>query len=175
MNEPNPLSLTPAEVAAAVLAGIADAPESFDMDYWMCGYGGWGDAIEPGDSLCGTTLCAAGWAAHVTGWTLVVAEQRVRIISRDGNGRTRECWTRMYAEKGGERRTIGEVGRDALGLTDGETFWYEGEWIALARLRDIAGQVPASRVTDRSEGERVAAEMRRIPGMVPIGERVEGE
>jgi hypothetical protein len=125
---------TPAEVAAAVLDGISGTQgEAFSMTYWFAPegqYGGVGRLAPDETPTCGTTLCAAGWAAHVTGWTLVHAGEDVPL----GGGFT--C--PVYAEKNGVRRYIDIVAQEALGLSDSETFWYVSAERALFRLREIA-------------------------------------
>lgn len=127
---------TPAEVARAVLDGIATSHKAFDMTYWYAPgglYNGVGH-LAPGETpACGTTLCAAGWAAHVTGWTLVHTEEDVPLDDVDGGGRN--C---VYAEKDGVRRYIDLVAAEALGLRCNETFWYSTKDEALIRLHGIA-------------------------------------
>lgn len=65
-----PFPATPAEVASAILEAIAAQPEAFTMEHWAMLLGV--HSLVPDEApACGSTLCAAGWAAHVTGWTLV--------------------------------------------------------------------------------------------------------
>ncbi|MFE5369224.1 hypothetical protein [Streptomyces mirabilis] len=125
---------TPEQVAQAVLDGIAGDPESFDMDYWVDLYGA--ESLPPEGDVCGTTLCAAGWVAHVTGWTLHTSWDNVHVVDRRGEG---DDYVREYAERDGVRRRIDDVAQEALGLRDGETFWTESAESAIKRLREIAG------------------------------------
>lgn len=100
------LRSTPAAIAAATLEGIASDAAGFDMRGW-CERPDYGRPLEPGDapSHCGTTLCAAGWVAHVLGYVIfpggacvpaddrmkyptcveVLANQALRLRSHDGN------------------------------------------------------------------------------------------
>ena len=133
---------TPADVAASALDGIEGNLDAFDMCNWI-----WVRGQRPVNVLspdveprCGTTLCAAGWVCHVTGWTLVDQDARVTITSRPTDGNERQDLIDCFAVKQGERRLIAEVARDALGLQDHETFWSVTEEEALERLREIAGR-----------------------------------
>lgn len=114
-----PYPETPAEVASAVLEAIEKQPHTLSMGEWY--YHPDRTALPPSDEPdCGTAMCVAGWAAHVTGWTLVGDH---------------------HATKDGRTRTIEFVGTAVLGLDD-ETnglFWFKDEE-ALAKLREIAGR-----------------------------------
>jgi hypothetical protein len=68
---------------------------------------------------CGTTLCVAGWAAHVTGWTLL----------DDGVDGSRD----------GVRRDIEAIAQEALGLTFANLFYGTPD-DAIEGLRQIAGR-----------------------------------
>ncbi|MEU3899769.1 hypothetical protein [Streptomyces sp. NPDC045251] len=107
---------TPAAVAAAVLDAIEREPEAFDMASWF-----WqpeGGALEPGQVPdCGTTMCVAGWAAHLTGWTLRNTQ---------------------YAQKGDLVAAIEDIGQRALGL-DRPHLFHESSAVAINALREIAG------------------------------------
>lgn len=84
-----------ANMARRILDAIETYPDSFDMDNWYFNIGG--NPLRPDQApSCGTTLCVAGWAAHLSGWTL-------------SNGE---------AIKNGEKRYISDVGAEALGLDD---------------------------------------------------------
>lgn len=133
---------TPAEVAAAVLEAIEASPDAFYMDDW---------ANLPDDTplqpyvapSCGTTLCAAGWAAHLTGWTLVEVEEGTSpadIIVRLPDGRDVPGYAGVYAEKAGERREVAYAANVAFGFQPGEGFWHVDEATALAELRRLAGR-----------------------------------
>ena len=126
---------TPAEVAGAVLDRIAADPESFRMETWVDLHGA--SSLAPNGDVCGTTMCAAGWAAHVTGWALHMAWEPQKVTDRRGedDGDTTE-----WAEKDGVRRRIDDVAEEVLGLGDHETFWTVTEDHAIERLRKIAGR-----------------------------------
>lgn len=137
----SPYPSTPADVAAAVLDGISTDTSAFDMRYWA--------RLPVGVPLtpaarptCGTTLCAAGWVAHVTGWTLVELPEGEdqAVIGRHDDGTEYADYANVFAEKGDERRFIADVARDALRLANSETFWNAPAETALDRLRAIAGR-----------------------------------
>lgn len=141
---PRTLLSTPAEVAAAVLDGIENYPGSFDMENWarLTDI----DALQPDRApTCGTAMCVAGWAAHVTGWTLVDApynddQDEEPVLITDSQGLTSLEFVTVYAKKDGVNRLISDVARDALGLTQPQTFWHARPAVALQRLRQIAGR-----------------------------------
>lgn len=56
------------EMAQRVLDKIVMYPDNFNMTSWVGG----GNVLADQDAegLCGTTLCVAGWAAHLEGWNL---------------------------------------------------------------------------------------------------------
>lgn len=147
------LPRTPAQIAGIVLDQIEAHPGVFDMQNWarlprMT-------RLAPDASpSCGTTLCAAGWIAHVTGWTLVdlPGDDQAQVIGRLDSGVEYNTYAQCYAEKDGERRQICDVARDALGLESSETFWYDHADTALARLRQIAGRDQADREPDMDAG-----------------------
>lgn len=126
---------TPAEVAGAVLDGIGADPEAFAMESWVDLYGA--ASLPPDGDVCGTTMCAAGWAAHVTGWTLVVSWDAVPVVDRWGED---DGESSVYAEKDGVRRHIDDVAEEVLDLKGNETFWIASEEDAIERLREIAGR-----------------------------------
>ncbi|AZP14711.1 hypothetical protein EJC51_47475 [Streptomyces aquilus] len=135
-----PIPTTPAAVASAVLAAIEARPDAFAMNHWA--HLPHTTRLAPTQApACGPTLCAAGWAAHVTGWTLVSLpdDEQAEIIG-DGDGDTYTTRTSIYAERGEERRLIRDVAAEALGLTPSETFWYDTPPTALHLLREIAGR-----------------------------------
>ncbi|MDA5147445.1 hypothetical protein PEM37_38735 [Streptomyces sp. AD681] len=132
---------TPAAVAAAVLHAIEAQPDVFNMDNWAF----LAEALRLAPEevpACGSQLCAAGWTAHLTGWTLVSlpAEEQVEVTGTDDDGDEYETLASVYAERGEERRLICDVAARALGLKPSETFWYVDASTALARLREIAGR-----------------------------------
>jgi hypothetical protein len=54
-------------LAAQVLEQITDHPEHHDQSQWLAGT----DRLSPDQPLaCGTTLCVAGYAARLRGYTL---------------------------------------------------------------------------------------------------------
>ncbi|WP_405576114.1 hypothetical protein [Streptomyces sp. NBC_01092] len=139
MATPHPA--TPAEVASAVLDAIETRPDAFNMDHWAL----LPDMISLAPKkapACGSQLCAAGWTAHLTGWTLVELpyDQQTEVIALDEDGDEYDTLVSVYAERGNERRMIGDVAAQALGLRHSETFWYAEAPIALKRLREIAGR-----------------------------------
>ncbi|MGW3954657.1 hypothetical protein ACWEKM_27835 [Streptomyces sp. NPDC004752] len=132
---------TPAEVASAVLDAIETRPDAFNMDHWAFLPGMISLAPEKAPA-CGSLLCAAGWTAHLTGWTLVALpeDQQAEVTALDDDGDECDELARVYAERGAERRLIWDVAAKALGLRRSETFWYTEAPIALKRLREIAGR-----------------------------------
>ncbi|WP_432169089.1 hypothetical protein [Streptomyces sp. 1222.5] len=114
-----PLPSTPAEVAAAVLDAIATNPHALDMGTWFWPRGASKTLAPEQEPPCGTTMCIAGWAAHLTGWTL---------LSDGMNGR-----------KDGVTRGIEDIALDALGLTFTNIF-YDAADEAIEGLREIAGR-----------------------------------
>lgn len=120
--------MTPAEVAQAVLAGIEGERGAFSMNDWISFAGLSGRyVLRPEDNPmeCGTTLCAAGWACHVTGWT-------IRSFERLTRGRS----ARGY--------TMSRVAAEALGLTEAEAnyLFYCSEERAIQLLTKIAEGQP---------------------------------
>jgi hypothetical protein len=134
-----PLPSTAAEVAAAVLDEIENYPGAFDMNEWVrLDIPRLAPDQRP---TCGTALCAAGWAAHVTGWTIVdlPGGETVDIPTTTAGSEFTET-VGVYAEKNGDKRLIWDVAREALGLEERQTFWYDAPETALIRLRQIAGR-----------------------------------
>ncbi len=109
---------TPAAVAAAVLDAIEKYPEAFDMNSWA--YLPDSDPLRPDETpVCGTTMCVAGWAAHLTGWTISSGTHQ--------------------ATKDGRQRWIEDVAQEALDLDMPDLFHMPAR-TALAELREIAGR-----------------------------------
>ncbi|WP_416976682.1 hypothetical protein [Streptomyces sp. T028] len=158
MTEPTvtPYPETPAAVAAAVLDQVEAHPEAFYMGAWVeLGAGNYPALLASVAPACGTTLCAAGWAAHLTGWHIVVLPdddpvEDIIVVEDDGT----ESVTRgsVFAEKDGERRLIGQVAANVLGLTRTQTFWYGDPETALSRLRQIAGRAKDEHEPDMDAG-----------------------
>ncbi|WP_419664779.1 hypothetical protein [Streptomyces sp. 2-1] len=139
--EVTPRPETPAEVASAVLDAIETQPDIFNMDHWAWLNGTVSLAPEKAPA-CGSRLCAAGWTAHLTGWTLVslTEDEQAEVTGVYDNGDEYDTLADVYAERDGERRLIGDVAAKALGLKPNETFWYVDAPTALKRLRAIAGR-----------------------------------
>ncbi|MEV7871478.1 hypothetical protein AB0P17_36510 [Streptomyces sp. NPDC088124] len=124
---------TPAELAAAILDAIEKAPDAFDMTSWVSIASASGATLSPtAEPRCGTTMCVAGWAAHLLGWTLV---EGMATPVRLNNGS--ELLVCVYAVKDGNARLVEEVAHDALG--PGVSFYASSDE-ALAQLREIAGR-----------------------------------
>jgi hypothetical protein len=129
--------LTHREVAARVLDRIKDYPAAFSMWRWVR-IGGPDREVKPYKKIapdCGTTMCAAGWTAHETGWYLTVSECASR---------------RSRTESTDDLRSIMSVAVKALGLPDRvyvNELWTTDEetaieaFAALAALPDDAHEV----------------------------------
>jgi hypothetical protein len=78
---------------------------------------------------CGTTMCVAGWALHLTGWDL-------RIRKREGFSPIAMAENPTTGETG----SIHIVAARALGLTSGqaEELFFTGAPIAIELLRQLA-------------------------------------
>ncbi|MFJ4648159.1 hypothetical protein ACIP6Q_32160 [Streptomyces bobili] len=140
--EVTPKPETPAAVASAVLNAIEAQPDVFNMDNWAYLPEALHQAPEDAPA-CGSQLCAAGWTAHLTGWTLVClpeGEQAEVTCVDDDGAEYQTLVANGYAERGEERRLICDVAAKALGLRPSETFWYVDAPTALKRLREIAGR-----------------------------------
>ncbi|MFF2165412.1 hypothetical protein ACFVWP_32600 [Streptomyces sp. NPDC058175] len=134
-----PWPQTPAKVASAVLDAIEAQPDAFNMNRWAQLPEGL--PLAPTEApMCGSQLCAGGWTAHLTGWTVVSGEEEVEVIGVDEHGDEYETLTNVYAERGGERRMIDDVAAKALGLEPDDRLWYTDAPTALERLREIAGR-----------------------------------
>lgn len=120
--EVTPKPATPATVASAVLDAIEAQPDAFDMEQWARLPEALRLAPEEAPPY-GSQLCAAGWTAHVTGWTLVCLpdEEPTEVIGMDHDGDEYEALASVYAERGGERRLICDVAAKALDLEPGTT------------------------------------------------------
>ena len=106
-----------AELARRVLDAIWQNPEAFDMDTWHDSVDE--TPLDPNeDPSCGTTMCVAGWTAHLTGW---------RVWGSD-------------ASKDGVQRDVDDVAADALGLskTDTAVLFYSTPWRAIEILEEMA-------------------------------------
>ncbi|MFE4997834.1 hypothetical protein ACFRH4_42225 [Streptomyces mirabilis] len=85
--------------------------------------------------LSGSTLCAAAWVAHLTGWTLVDADDLVQVTVRLPGGTEYQRYY-SYAHRNGERRTIASVADVTLGLEPDHDLWIGSADTALSRLRE---------------------------------------
>lgn len=115
-------TVTPAEVAQAVLDGIEAERDAFNMSQWAHRGDGRGVTYltpEQSPTACGTTLCAAGMVAHFLGWT----------ITSGG-----------HAYKGDKQSHVRDVAEKALDLSafEGSRLWYCSEEEAIDQLRQIA-------------------------------------
>lgn len=121
---------TPQELAAEIL-NIAEKGEHFEMDSWFEGVEeGIGADEEP---QCCTTMCIAGWAAHLEGWDL--------LFDADGQ---------PFAAKGRDAIEIDTLGRKLLDLPD-DSLFYQGNATALIALRQLAEGRPLDLDAARAE------------------------
>lgn len=112
-----------ANLAQQILDEITARPEAFDMENWhydgVAGNDGEPNPLFPDVApACGTTLCVAGWAAHLTGWTV-----------RGGT-----------AVRGDEVSFVDAVAEAALELEEYESnyLFYASPGRAVERLRELA-------------------------------------
>ncbi|MFJ2178918.1 hypothetical protein ACIOHE_39245 [Streptomyces sp. NPDC087851] len=123
---------TPAEVASAILDAIEEVPDAFSMNSWIS-LPSLSSLPPTGEPSCGTTMCVAGWAAHLTGWTLVDDGTIMVIPDADGVDTAID----VYAVKGDTARLVDDVARDLLGP---DISFYADADTALEQLRVIAGR-----------------------------------
>lgn len=115
---------TPAEHAQGVLNSIEAEEAAFNMHAWIINTPDGGLKPDQLPSVCGTTLCAAGWFAHNAGWTI-----------RPGG----------MATKDGVESHVEEVALDLLEASDRELGWlfYCNDLTAKNALRELAaGNMP---------------------------------
>lgn len=123
-----PTDPDPAVVARQVLTAALASPYAFNMASWYLPAGTDPERdtypeLAPGaEPDCGTTMCAAGWAAHLNGWTLA----------------------KWHARKDGHTESIERVGTRLLGLTDDQArvLFHASEPAALVLLEEIADRRP---------------------------------
>jgi hypothetical protein len=72
-----------ARTARKVLEAIEANPEAFYMSAWFSVRDG-EVSLAPDAPVCGTTMCVAGWAAHLNGWTLAIGDDGCSIAVLDG-------------------------------------------------------------------------------------------
>ncbi|MGP3953470.1 hypothetical protein [Streptomyces sp. 7N604] len=98
-----------AELAARILHEITERPQHHDQSYWIDGV----DVLLPTDDLttgtldCGTTLCVAGFAAHLTDYTVVFDADLLVVAHKPGHSAT----------------LVDHVARAELGLTASDAAW----------------------------------------------------
>lgn len=102
-----------AELAARIRTEILERPEHHDQGMYLDGV----DYLEPEDDLshgsrqgCGTTLCVAGFAAHLTGYTieLVTDGPEDEVIAY---------------KTGVDIQPVFDVAREELGLSKDDAAW----------------------------------------------------
>jgi hypothetical protein len=126
---------TPQELAAEILL-IAEKGEHFNMSRWWSSEYREERLFLPAAQQeldCGTTMCAAGWALHLTGWDLRIREREgFTSIAMAENPTT------------GETGSIHEVAARALGLTsrEAESLFHTSAPIAIELLRQLADGRP---------------------------------
>lgn len=83
-----------AVLAQKILDNIAKHPDSFDMDNWFKRDDEREVLRATEEITCGTTLCVAGWAGHLSGYTLSHhlddtgdVPRMLALASKDGVGR----------------------------------------------------------------------------------------
>ncbi|MFJ5532420.1 hypothetical protein [Streptomyces sp. NPDC093261] len=108
--------------AREVLRVIEANRDALDMSTWWEGPGA---VFTPNETPCGTTMCVAGWRAHLSGWTLVDDGR----ATKDG----RELKIEVVAVDEFEPADEGEI--RAL-----RELFYTGPSRALAVLRYVADQ-----------------------------------
>lgn len=76
------MTMTQQQYAIKILDAIQDEQEqlrNFNMASWVVSAGA---LVVPGEQLdCGTTMCVAGWACYLAGWTL---NPYTDLASKDG-------------------------------------------------------------------------------------------
>lgn len=98
-----------ADLAARIRKEILERPEHHDQEFYLDGV----DVLTPDDNLsdgdrpeCGTVLCVAGWAAHLTGCTLTSYARGV-IASKPVGG----------------SRPVFDAAQTELGLSEVDATW----------------------------------------------------
>lgn len=118
--------------AQNVLDAITTYEDNFKMSWWFTPGGGKDGRkkfdLEPDAEItCGTTMCVAGWAAHLDGWKL-------RAFDSD-------------AEKDGVRRAVASVGLEYLGLHN-DALFFVSETEAKIFLTELAKGRDESEIYD---------------------------
>lgn len=134
-------------MALRILDAIEKQPDAFDMTGWFNtpipkGGKGWVDIVplepETEELSCGTTLCVAGWAAHLDGYRLTADG-----AERDG------CLGECYSAIGG--RLLGVDRHDG----DQSDLFYAPDDVAVEMLKQIAkGNAPSRKRAERKLAKR---------------------
>ena len=90
---------------------------NLDMGTWFTPSGEQMTLPPDATPACGTTMCVAGWGAHLAGWTLSYAGAQ--------------------AIKGDDVRPVSEVGQEWLGLPNDHLFFFSND-DALIALEELA-------------------------------------
>jgi len=119
------------ELAAEILL-IAEKGEHFNMARWWASESQEEELCLPAarqELDCGTTMCAAGWALHLTGWNL-------RTLKREGFSSIAMAENPTTGETG----DIKMVAARALGLTsaEAEELFFTSAPLAIELLRQLA-------------------------------------
>jgi hypothetical protein len=136
-----------AALAAEIRIAILEHPEHHDQQFYIDGV----DLLTPGDSLaegtrpgCGTTLCVAGFAAHLTGYTIV----RLSTDPRED--------TVLAYQRGKDSGFLAGVARTELGLSVVDADWLfsglrtrDEVLAALGQLADGAAHINVAAFTPR--------------------------
>lgn len=113
------------QLARKILDAIDQHPDNFDMADWFTRYDG-NVTLRPTEDVvsCNTTLCVAGWAAHLSGYTLIN-----RMVD-DADGQPE---TEIIASKDGIERDLPAVALELLGLESNALFYTDEdgarEWL----------------------------------------------
>lgn len=141
---------TPQELAAEILV-IAEKGEHFNMNFWWMlkdestGMPVRSFPAELTELDCGTTMCAAGWALHLTGWNLRESPTALATAQHVVTGEIlliENAAARMLdidADQAQELfHTNGPVAIELLRqLAEGRPFDYDEAWTA-ARVKENA-------------------------------------
>lgn len=111
------------DMAEKILTSIEANHKWFNMDEFVY-FDDDAQIVTPNEPICGTTLCVAGFAAYLSGWT----------TSRTGSSRIGS-----YCVKGALEDRISNVASEALDIgIVGPELYFTNEDIALAVLKRMA-------------------------------------
>lgn len=134
--------LPPETLAADILTAIELEPSGFHMRHWANSEFGHLLTPEQSPAACGTTLCIAGWALHLSGYSLETAKGTTHVLAEDGH-----------------LSLISDVATELLGLHDYEAeelFWCTHNTpLAKEMLKQVAA---GERVNERRAMESLNAE-----------------